>query len=71
MHAEGFCARLDSASLPGGVLEDLYPDREPMADLVIGLGMTTGAFSRRLRAEHMRREAITRLKRLKARLTRR
>lgn len=34
-HDTGFARRLDSASLPGGVLDDLYPDRERIGDLLI------------------------------------
>jgi hypothetical protein len=32
---EGFADKLDSASLPGGVLDDLYAGRERIADLAV------------------------------------
>ena len=34
-HDAGIAQRLDSASLPGGVLDDLYPDRERIGDVLL------------------------------------
>lgn len=40
MHEERFARRLDSASLAGSVLDGFYPDREPIADIVVACGST-------------------------------
>ncbi|GJE18180.1 GNAT family N-acetyltransferase [Methylobacterium marchantiae] len=66
MHATGFAGRLDSATLAGSVLEDLYPDRETISEII---AVPDGAsrpisLERRLRLATMEREAKTLIKHL-------
>lgn len=70
LHQDRFCERLDSAALPGTVLEDLYPDRERIGDLVLSPNSTASgpAFARLVEAERRRRAGIEFLKRLRRRL---
>jgi len=70
-HEERFADRLDSASFPGGVLDDLYPDRERIGDLLFasGAAMSASALQRVAEAERLRRAAMKRLKQLYLRLT--
>jgi hypothetical protein len=71
LHADGFARRLDSAASAGHVLEEIYPDRERVGDLVLATGgMSDAAFRRLLATERLRRAAVARLKRLRARLGR-
>ncbi|HEY8564747.1 MAG TPA: GNAT family N-acetyltransferase [Beijerinckiaceae bacterium] len=61
LHATGFAERLDSASLPGTVFDELYPDREPVAELILAPpGVSLGSA---LRVEAAKRRATTLLKR--------
>jgi CelD/BcsL family acetyltransferase involved in cellulose biosynthesis len=70
-HEERFADRLDSASLPGGVLDDLYPDRERIGDLLFATSadVSPSALRRIADAERLRRTAIKRLRQLYSRLT--
>ena len=69
LHRDGFARRLDSASLPGGVLDELYPDRERVGDLLLAPGgMDEASFRRLLAVERLRRAGRQGLKRLSARL---
>ena len=62
-HDTRFASRLDSASLAGHVLEGFYPDRERMADMLIGAGGQSAASLARIAdEEHRRREIMARLK---------
>ena len=54
----GFAERLDSASLAGHVLEGLYPDRERIADLLIGAGGQSGETLAGIAAEERRRRKV-------------
>ncbi len=68
MHREGFAQRLDSVSAAGHVLESIYPDREPIGDLVFATGgMGEAAIGRLMGVERLRRAALARLKRLMGR----
>jgi hypothetical protein len=66
----GFAERLNSASLPGSVLEAFYPHREAMGDLLVAAdpGTTTETLASLARQEAMRRRAAERLKGLYRRL---
>jgi hypothetical protein len=70
-HEERFADRLDSASFPGGVLDDLYPDRERIGDLLFASGaeMSASALQRVAEEERLRRAAMKQLKQLYLRLT--
>jgi CelD/BcsL family acetyltransferase involved in cellulose biosynthesis len=70
-HDERFAERLDSASLPGGVLDDLYPDRERIGDLLFSTSekVSASALQRVADAERFRRDAMNRLKQLYSRVT--
>jgi hypothetical protein len=70
-HEERFADRLDSASLPGGVLDDLYPDRERIGDLLFATSadVSPSALQRIADAEQLRRTAIKRLRQLYSRMT--
>ena len=62
-HDTRFADRLDSASLAGHVLEGFYPDRERIADMLIGAGGHSAASLARIAdEEHRRREIMARLK---------
>lgn len=63
LHAERFCERLDSATLPGSVLESLYPDRIAIADLAVNLRPGDPFFHARVATERWQRGAKTRVKR--------
>jgi hypothetical protein len=65
-HKERFADRLDSASLPGGVFDGLYPDRERIGDLLFATSadVSASALQRVADAESVRRAAVKRLKRL-------
>jgi hypothetical protein len=65
-HEERFADRLDSASLPGGVFDGLYPDRERIGDLLFATSadVSASALQRVADAESVRRAAVKRLKRL-------
>jgi CelD/BcsL family acetyltransferase involved in cellulose biosynthesis len=70
-HEECFADRLDSASLPGSVFDDLYPDRERIGDLLFATTRNVSAaeLQRVAAAERLRRSAVSRLKRLYSRLS--
>ncbi|GGK37551.1 GNAT family N-acetyltransferase [Salinarimonas ramus] len=63
LHAERFCERLDSATLPGSVLETLYPDRIAIADLAVNLRPGDPLFPARVATERWQRGARARVKR--------
>lgn len=63
LHTERFCERLDSATLPGSVLETLYPDRIAIADLAVNLRTGDPFFHARVATERWQRGARTRGKR--------
>jgi hypothetical protein len=69
-HEERFADRLDSASLPGGVLDDLYADRERIGDFLFATTAEVGAsaLQRVADAERLRRAAMKRLKELYSRM---
>jgi CelD/BcsL family acetyltransferase involved in cellulose biosynthesis len=56
---EGFAERLDSASLPGSLLDELYADRERIADLVVATdsAITVAALAAMV-AKERRRQAV-------------
>lgn len=60
----GFAERLNSATLPGSMLETLYPHREEMGDLVFATdpGVSAEALASLARQEAWRRGAAERLK---------
>jgi CelD/BcsL family acetyltransferase involved in cellulose biosynthesis len=61
----GFAERLNSASLPGSVLDSLYPHREPMADLLFATdAVPEQALASLAKQEHLRSRAAARLKAL-------
>jgi CelD/BcsL family acetyltransferase involved in cellulose biosynthesis len=65
----GFAESLNSASLPGGLLETLYPHREPMGDLLLATrGYSAHALASLAKQEALRRHATGRLKPLYRRL---
>lgn len=70
LHETGFATRLDSASQAGSVLEDFYPDRETIADLLIAAdtGVAGAHLARLAERERFRRAAIDRIKRLRGQL---
>ncbi|HKH35389.1 MAG TPA: GNAT family N-acetyltransferase [Beijerinckiaceae bacterium] len=61
---EGFAEKLDSASLPGSVLEGLFADRERMADVAIATGpaISPRALAALVRQERIRQAALARAK---------
>jgi hypothetical protein len=61
---EGFAEKLDSASLPGSVLEGLFADRERMADVVIATdpAISPRALAALVRQERIRKAALARAK---------
>jgi CelD/BcsL family acetyltransferase involved in cellulose biosynthesis len=61
---EGFADRLDSASLPGSLLDELYADRERIADLVVATdgGITAAALAAMAAKERRRQAALGGLK---------
>ena len=61
---EGFADRLDSASLPGSLLDELYADRERIADLVVATdgAVTAAALAAMAEKERRRQAALDRLK---------
>lgn len=63
-HETGFARRLDTASLPGGVLDDLYPDRGRIGDLLFACDAGVSAAALRTVAEQDRRcrEGLKQLK---------
>ncbi|HYY82950.1 MAG TPA: GNAT family N-acetyltransferase, partial [Beijerinckiaceae bacterium] len=69
-HEERFADRLDSASLPGGVLDDLYADRERIGDFLFATTAEVGgpALQRVADAERLRRAAMKQLKQLYSRM---
>jgi CelD/BcsL family acetyltransferase involved in cellulose biosynthesis len=69
-HEDRFADRLDSASLPGGVLDDLYADRERIGDLLFATTAEVGAsaLQRVADAERLRRAAMKQLKQLYSRM---
>jgi hypothetical protein len=60
----GFAERLNSASLPGSVLEALYPHREQMGALILATdpAVTPKALAAWARQEALRRQAAEQLK---------
>ena len=70
-HEDRFADRLDSASLPGGVLDDLYADRERIGDFLFATTAEVGASALQsvADAERLRRAAMKRLKQLYSRMT--
>jgi hypothetical protein len=70
-HETGFADRLDSLAQPGSVLDELYPDREAIGDLVIGLdpALDPARLQRWAEAEQSRRDTLRRFKTI-ARTTR-
>lgn len=71
-HETAFADRLDTASVGGSVLGELYVDRERIGDLMIAadVGMSPKAFAAAVRREVGRRAALDRLKGLLRRLRR-
>ncbi|WP_372423806.1 GNAT family N-acetyltransferase [Salinarimonas chemoclinalis] len=67
LHEERFCDRLDSATLPGSVLETLYPDRVAIADVAVNLRPGDPLFPARVATERWQRNARGRVKRVPAR----
>jgi CelD/BcsL family acetyltransferase involved in cellulose biosynthesis len=61
---EGFAEKLDSASLPGSVLEGLFADRERMADVAIATGpaISPRALAALVPQERIRQAALARAK---------
>ncbi|HEX8665811.1 MAG TPA: GNAT family N-acetyltransferase [Beijerinckiaceae bacterium] len=61
---EGFAQKLDSASLPGGVLDDLYAGRERIADLAVATdaGISPAALEAIAAQERRRTAALAALK---------
>ena len=56
---KGFARKLDSASLPGGILDDLYADRERIADLAVATDPGISPLALEAMAVHeRRREAV-------------
>jgi CelD/BcsL family acetyltransferase involved in cellulose biosynthesis len=70
-HEERFADRLDSASLPGGVLDDLYADRERVGDFLFATTAEVGASALQsvADAERLRRAAMKQLKKLYSRVS--
>ena len=70
VHETRFAERLDSATVPGGILDELYPGRERIGDLL--LAATTDVSCGRLEAiaeeERRRRAGLAALKRLRDRM---
>ena len=66
----GFAERLNSASLPGSVLEALYPHREAMGDLLFATdpAISAQALASLAKQEILRRRAVAQLKDLYRRL---
>jgi hypothetical protein len=66
----GFADRLNSASMPGSVLEALYPHREQMGDLIVASdpAVTPESLTGWARQEALRRQATEQLKGLYRRL---
>jgi hypothetical protein len=64
-HETRFANRLDSASLAGCVLEDFFPDREPIGDVVLAADESTPAraLSTLVAQERLRLAALARMKR--------
>jgi CelD/BcsL family acetyltransferase involved in cellulose biosynthesis len=62
----GFAERLNSATLPGSVMEHLYPHREAIGDLLIATdaGVPASEFDALTRQDALRRRSVERLKRL-------
>lgn len=70
-HETRFAQKLDSASLPGSVLDGLYPDRETIADLLVAPGLTTDQLAAIASRERRREAAMSALKSLLSRFGRR
>ncbi|MGJ3264953.1 MAG: GNAT family N-acetyltransferase [Salinarimonas sp.] len=68
LHEERFCDRLDSATLPGSVLESLYPDRMAIADLAVNLRPGDPLFPARVATERWQRGTRARVKRIPVRV---
>lgn len=66
LHRDRFCQRLDSATLPGSVLESLYPDRMAIADVAVNLRPGDPLFPARVAVERWQRGARSRVKRTPA-----
>lgn len=65
LHAEGFAARLDSATMPGSALESLYPERESIAEIIAQPpGASLISLERRLRLARFEHRARAEAKRL-------
>lgn len=64
--AEPFAARLDSAATTATPLDQLYPDREAIGDLVMAAdpSMSRSSFDAVIRREMLRREGMRRMKSL-------
>lgn len=65
VHAEGFAARLDAATMPGSALESLYPERETISEIIAvppGAGLIS--LERRLRLARFEHRARAEAKRL-------
>jgi CelD/BcsL family acetyltransferase involved in cellulose biosynthesis len=64
-HERRFATRLDSASLAGCVLEDFFPDREPIGDVVLAAdaNVSPRALSALVAQERLRLAALARMKR--------
>jgi hypothetical protein len=63
-HEDGFADRLDSAAVAGGPLAELYPDREPIGDLMFATDAALDSMTlvRLARSEESRRRMLRRLK---------
>lgn len=64
VHAEPFAARLNSAATTATPLDELYPDREAIGDLVMATdpSMSRSSFEAVIRREALRREGLRRAK---------
>lgn len=66
LHETGFARRLDSATLAGSVLEDVFPDRETISEIVAAPRRASRLLSvdRRIRLAMIERDAKARIKRV-------
>ena len=67
------CAGSNSASVAGTVLDELYADREPIADLIVAAdaAVSPAAFAATVRAELVRRALTDRRRRISRAVRRR
>ena len=65
LYGTGFAERLDSATLAGSVLENLYPDRETICEIVAAPSGAARMITveQRIRLISMERRAMVRVKR--------